>query len=230
MTLKEYCYKEHQLQLINEWSEKNIDMKPNMILINNSSKVWWKCKCGNEWKESVVKRINGKGCSICNLVSPQNVSLKTPRKDITGKRFGRLTVLEHAGVKKESIWKCQCDCGNEIMVIQTNLMNGKTTSCGCKRDEVRRNNFKNSIHFVDGTCIEKIAAKTTHKNNTTGFRGVSRRENGRFRVSITFKGNRYDLGTYKTLEEAIEARIAGEVMVDEFVENFRKSMGVLKEI
>lgn len=40
-------------------------------------------------------------------------------------------------------------------------------------------------------------------------------------VSITFEGKRYELGTYKTKEDAIEARPAGEVMADEFVEAVR---------
>ncbi|MFI3214906.1 MAG: hypothetical protein R3Y24_16455 [Eubacteriales bacterium] len=141
---------------------------------------------------------------------------------MTGKRFDRLVVISYQGIEKESKWLCRCDCGTEVVVLHSALTRGRTTSCGCKQEEVRRENFEKHIHFVDGTCIEKIAAKTTPKNNTSGFRGVNKRENGKFRASITFKGKRYDLGTYLSLEEAIEARVAGEIMVDEFVENFKR--------
>lgn len=34
--------------------------------------------------------------------------------DLTGKRFGKLTVIEFAEVRnKRSFWKVKCDCGNE---------------------------------------------------------------------------------------------------------------------
>lgn len=141
-----------------------------------------------------------------------------------GQRFGKLLVEKYCRTDPEALWECTCDCGNTVVVRHNSLTSGKTKSCGCLQDEVRRKNFENSIHFVDGTCIERIAAKRTAKNNTSGFRGVSMRENGNYRVGITFKGKRYELGTYKTLEEAIEARLAGEIMFDEFVDSFRKSI------
>lgn len=51
-------------------------------------------------------------------------------QDLTGKRFGKLVVLEYAGSGK---WKCKCDCGKETTVISSNLKKGHTTSCGCAR-------------------------------------------------------------------------------------------------
>lgn len=57
--------------------------------------------------------------------------------DLTGKRFGRLTVKSltdpyvlPSGEKKRR-WLCECDCGNEIAVMQTHLTTGNTKSCGC---------------------------------------------------------------------------------------------------
>lgn len=53
--------------------------------------------------------------------------------DLTGKRFGNLTVIEMAGRTKrgEITWRCQCDCGNEKNVVGGSLKNGYTKSCGC---------------------------------------------------------------------------------------------------
>ena len=49
-----------------------------------------------------------------------------------GKKFGEWTVLEFAGTNKfhKKQWKCRCSCGKEKIVLGTNLVNGKSTSCG----------------------------------------------------------------------------------------------------
>lgn len=63
--------------------------------------------------------------------------------DLTGKRFGRLTVIgEYDKSKTGNIrWKCQCDCGNIIPVFKNTLLrdNGTIKSCGCTYiDELRK--------------------------------------------------------------------------------------------
>jgi hypothetical protein len=65
--------------------------------------------------------------------------IKTTLKDMTGQRFGILTVLEHIGIKnKDALWKCKCDCGKETQVVRSSLVRGFTTSCGCIRKEKAR--------------------------------------------------------------------------------------------
>jgi hypothetical protein len=57
--------------------------------------------------------------------------------DLSGQKFGKLTVLERdfetqkLKNSKDSIWKCQCECGNIISVRRPNLVKGLTKSCGC---------------------------------------------------------------------------------------------------
>jgi len=50
-----------------------------------------------------------------------------------GQRFGKLLVLEEAGRDrlKKVLWRCRCDCGNELSVTSGALVTGNTTSCGC---------------------------------------------------------------------------------------------------
>lgn len=57
--------------------------------------------------------------------------------DITGQRFGRLTVLYEEPVrrKKRVYWHCICDCGTKITVESMKLRNGHTKSCGCLKNE-----------------------------------------------------------------------------------------------
>lgn len=58
------------------------------------------------------------------------------RIDLTGKKYGKLTVIEPADVKKGHLrWKCKCDCGNERIVHGSSLKSGHTTSCGCYKTE-----------------------------------------------------------------------------------------------
>ncbi|WJQ12788.1 hypothetical protein QT238_11410 [Geobacillus stearothermophilus] len=56
------------------------------------------------------------------------------REDLTGQRFGQLLVIDYAGLdtsRKRALWKCRCDCGNEVVVRKDSLKRGATKSCGC---------------------------------------------------------------------------------------------------
>lgn len=52
--------------------------------------------------------------------------------DLTGQRFGRLTVICRADTKSKDVkWLCKCDCGNECITKGIYLRTGDTKSCGC---------------------------------------------------------------------------------------------------
>lgn len=57
---------------------------------------------------------------------------------IIGQRFGRLRVIELASVDRHGKrrYLCQCDCGNETVVLTSSLHSGETQSCGCLRSEL----------------------------------------------------------------------------------------------
>ena len=61
--------------------------------------------------------------------------------DLTGKRFGKLTVISKNAVRRTkggqriTTWLCQCDCGNTTIVDGQKLRRGHTTSCGCNVHE-----------------------------------------------------------------------------------------------
>lgn len=59
--------------------------------------------------------------------------------DLSGRRFGRLTVLEPArrrGSQGKLLWLARCDCGWEGIVFGFALRNGNTRSCGCRAREI----------------------------------------------------------------------------------------------
>jgi len=63
------------------------------------------------------------------------------RKDLKGKRFGKLLVVEEAEKRNGRIyWLCKCDCGNENEINGCSLKSGGTKSCGCLRLETSLKN------------------------------------------------------------------------------------------
>jgi len=87
---------------------------------------------------------------------------KRPVKDLTGKRFGRWTVLrlyseEIRKVTAQNMviryWWCRCDCGNEKPVHRQSLVLKKSTSCGCFQRENSHNLFS-----IPGTAFKKLLA------------------------------------------------------------------------
>lgn len=80
-------------------------------------------------------------------------------EDLTGKRFGRLTVVEYLyGKNRQSYWRCICDCGKEKITRASSLKAGLTRSCGCFHSDrskvVCSNNFK--THQGSKTRLFKI--------------------------------------------------------------------------
>ena len=104
-------------------------------VIDNNDHVKWRCQCecGNiiEVRGDSIKSGHTKSCGCLqrNFVSNLNF------KDLTGKRYGKLTVIERSDRKNSSgmyYWFCDCDCGSKrIEVDGHNLVSRGTQSCGC---------------------------------------------------------------------------------------------------
>jgi hypothetical protein len=57
-------------------------------------------------------------------------------KDLTGQRFGMLTVIGLAATPGGNVlWQCRCDCGGESLVLSNNLAKGNSKSCGCRKGQ-----------------------------------------------------------------------------------------------
>ena len=64
--------------------------------------------------------------------------------DRTGQKFGKLTVLYHAGKNKlnKILWQCRCDCGNELPIVAGSLVTGNTKTCGCVKPNFKHGGSK----------------------------------------------------------------------------------------
>ena len=99
---------------------------------NSNGETMWECQCdcGNKTVVQGSSLRNGHtqscGCYQKNIIS------SIMFKDEIGNRYGKLTVIEYAGIKNgKALWKCKCDCGNYTFVSGINLRYGDTLSCGC---------------------------------------------------------------------------------------------------
>ena len=73
--------------------------------------------------------------------------------DLTGQRFGRLTILrfDHINECGFPFWEVRCDCcGNTKIVSELSLYSGVTTSCGCLHSG------KNNSNYKDGRSKERL--------------------------------------------------------------------------
>lgn len=116
-----------------------------------------RCVCG---KMTVVNALNLRNGSTisCGCQKPVGVF-----QDLTGQRFGHLTVLcrvddyVNGSGRKLIRYKCKCDCGNVIYVLANALRNGDTGSCGC----VLRSRGEMAVRdWLDKQAIPYVLHKT----------------------------------------------------------------------
>ena len=81
--------------------------------------------------------------------------------DLTGQKFGRLTVLERAENASNGRvqWKCKCDCGNIAIVQAQYLRSGDTKSCGCLGKHSKKLIDLTNQQFGYWTVLEQAPSK-----------------------------------------------------------------------
>lgn len=101
-------------------------------------------RIADEYRRRSPKRKPPKRKPVGDHRMPGNV------KDMTGLRFGRLTVTGYAGPYRTgrshscALWECRCDCGTMTCVPRTSLIKGNTKSCGCLNREL--NQYRKEHH------------------------------------------------------------------------------------
>ena len=100
--------------------------------------------------------------------------------DMTGQRFGRLTVVSRVKSHNSNAkWLCKCDCGNYTEVLGTTLRRGESNSCGCLRSDYWKE--KKTTHGKSNSRLASIwyqmrsrcNCKTNPAYENYGGRGIS---------------------------------------------------------
>lgn len=137
-------------------------------------------------------------------------------KDLTGQKFGKLTVLEKTDKRQDGgsvVWKCKCDCGNICEISSKRLRNNINISCGCYQKERQKYSMSNlqKRQQINGTNIDLISKKDANINNKTGVRGVCYiTSRHKYKAYLSYNKKFYHLGFYDNINDAIKARKKAE--------------------
>lgn len=194
----------------------------------------WKCQCecGNIRYATTQSLLKGNVTS-CGCINQ--------REDLTGKRFGRLVVIEKIPAgdpfykrfkkAKRDYWKCRCDCGKITNSSRWLLENGGKISCGCYQSDKAKSSVKIAQIMrgdVDGTnvnALQRAIEGKKNSNNNSGCSGVYQIKNGRFRSQIYFKKKNYHLGYFDNIDDAIAARKnAEDLLYKEFLDHYENDL------
>lgn len=147
-----------------------------LVAVRKLRDGYWRfrCDCGSTaiiLKQSVLDgRTKSCGCLRRQFVKERAIRMaKVMSRDITGKRFGMLSVLrltipeEHPpGASRGAYWVCRCGCGNLAVKRAALIRTGQTTSCGCRRNAKGRTKKKPTEagdKFGKLTAIRPVRAK-----------------------------------------------------------------------
>lgn len=129
-----------QLEDLTGKTYSHITVKSFAYVNSNNKKAYWNCVC-DCGKEIVVqgKLLKNEHKTSCGCHKGENSII-----DMTGKKFGKLTVVSSAerNIRGKIQWNCICECGNKVTVEGISLRSGNTKTCGCSRhktDKGRKN-------------------------------------------------------------------------------------------
>lgn len=157
-------------QTVGEWTVIKYEGK-----IKHRDRYLCRCVCGKEVSVQARTLTNGDSTS-CGCMKAKNKHM-----DITGSKYGRLTVIRKDGTERNrTMWLCRCDCGKLFRCIGKNLVNGNTKSCGCinhGKGQIRKNikgrtfgwlTAESYLGVVDGRSVWrcKCACGKTHDVQT----------------------------------------------------------------
>ncbi len=111
--------------------------------------------------------------------------MTNPKEDLSGRKYGRLLVIKQAddyvypNGKRRTCWECLCDCGNTVIVEQSNLKSGNSNSCGCLDYELKltRSITHGDRHSKLYGIWTNMKTRCNNPNNTSykdyGERGIA---------------------------------------------------------
>ena len=137
-------------------------------------KVFWRCKCdcGNE---TVVDGWSLRSGETKSCGCYHRDKTRESRIDITGQRFGRVTVLEysHSDKRRQTMYKCKCDCGNIFITRGSGLKSGHVTSCGCTTRARTHSLSQSRIYHTHRKMIQRCTYEKEDNYADYGGRGIT---------------------------------------------------------
>lgn len=147
----------------NEWEVLEFDHK------DKNGTIYYKCKCSCGKIEVIGIKTVRNGLGHCRN------KVHNSKYDIIGNKYGKLTVLKEieSTLTAQRQFLCKCSCGNEKVVLGSNLIYKQTTSCGCNKG------------YVENTKINLLKIKKAYSNSKSGIKGVYQDKKGGWHAMIT---------------------------------------------
>lgn len=99
--------------------------------------------------------------------------------DLTGNRYGRLTVVGRDKGRKLTYWRCRCDCGEMVSVRGDHLKEGRVQSCGCYQAETRSSahtthgDSRSRLYHIYCTMLARCNNRNSYSYTRYGGRGIT---------------------------------------------------------
>ena len=125
------------------------------------------CECGN------IKIIIGrslrtgktKTCGKCRYI------------DLTGQKFGMLTVIRYSHSNNGAYWECECDCGNILvrsaMSLNASLINNYISNCGCTSNSIIHGLTDHPLHSIWEDMKKRCFNPNRKEYKNYGSRGIT---------------------------------------------------------
>lgn len=97
------------------------------------------------------------------------------RKNLVGKIYGKLTVIEQSGRNSSNkiTWKCLCECGSNCIVSGNSLNTSKTKSCGCLKVEGKHGKSYSSEYKTWNGVLQRCSNPENTQYENYGGRGIT---------------------------------------------------------
>lgn len=134
-------------------SKNLIDLKGKQFgewkVLEYAGDMRWRCQCScNTIRDVLGKDLRNGISTHCGCKRDYHII----KDDITDKIFGYLQVLGYTG--KDQMWRCKClACNKETEVFRDSLVSGKTKSCGCMKEQLRKDTL---LHKYGDTNTTRI--------------------------------------------------------------------------
>lgn len=114
------------------------------------------CDCGNTTTSAGSDLRRGRTSTCGHAAAESTRKRHAAGRDLVGRRFGRLTVTEFAGLNDypRATWRCVCDCGNHVVVTGHHLKEGQTVSCGCGAADPRPGAIREEVTY--GSAHQRV--------------------------------------------------------------------------
>ncbi|UVD43225.1 deoxyuridine 5'-triphosphate protein [Enterococcus phage TJE2] len=149
---------------------------------SKKGRAYWICECScGRTVQSIPSGTLTTGASVmCKQCANE--------KSLVGKTFGRLTVIKDSGERATNgsiLWECKCSCGKTSLVRGSELIGGRTKSCGCySTDVLKKVATKHGLSKVNGKPTKLFRAWASMKQRCYNKNHASYKDYGGRGITI----------------------------------------------